>query len=126
MVTASNVDYRQFEVHRIYTCRNRINHVNMDNRHVRIDYLVTVESLDDLIVSTKYETMDGVELFNVQDIVNRRCDECQQIMESADVSGIMDEDRKCDGRCLRAHGPLCICGCGGKNHGWGWIMKLSN
>lgn len=28
----------------------------------------------------------------------------------------------CDDRCTTARGPKCDCGCGGKNHGKGWIV----
>jgi hypothetical protein len=30
----------------------------------------------------------------------------------------------CDSSCIGAVGPVCICACGGKNHGVGWLVKV--
>lgn len=33
------------------------------------------------------------------------------------VEGTVSESRKCDPRCTGAIGPVCVCACGGANHG---------
>lgn len=53
-----------------------------------------------------------------------KCEICHQTFE---YMGRVERDRlvtdrtvcKCDDRCTSARGPLCVCACGGKNHGAG-------
>jgi len=36
------------------------------------------------------------------------------------------ETRRCDARCYNAHGPDCVCCCGGRNHGSGLDQAVEN
>ena len=38
------------------------------------------------------------------------------------IKGVLVEEKRCDGRCMGATGPVCECSCGGKNHGRGSIV----
>ena len=59
-----------------------------------------------------------------------RCGLCDGTMESM---GRVEGDRlvkehllcPCDGRCTEARGPLCVCKCGGKNHGSGLLVVVT-
>ena len=33
------------------------------------------------------------------------------------IQGTYKADRRCDSRCTSARGPVCVCACGGHNHG---------
>lgn len=37
------------------------------------------------------------------------------------VEGTLSAAHLCDARCLAAIGPICVCSCGGANHGAGWL-----
>jgi len=105
------------EVHRIYTCRNS----SHGKRHERVDYIVTTEWDGLLALRSEFEDMDGKAVI-IADAVYHRCKECNNVMESIDVIGIENEESKCDLSCMNAFGPLCVCACGGKNHGASWLL----
>ena len=105
------------EVHRIYTCRNRTHAV----KHERVDYIVTTEWDGLLAISSEFENMAG-EVVYPTDAVYHKCTVCNNVMDSIDVIAVENEESKCDLSCMNAHGPLCVCSCGGKNHGASWLM----
>lgn len=37
------------------------------------------------------------------------------------VEGTFSDKHECDPRCMSAKGPICVCNCGGANHGSGWL-----
>jgi hypothetical protein len=42
-------------------------------------------------------------------------------LESQTVEGTFSASHKCDPRCTSAIGKVCVCSCGGANHGCGWL-----
>ena len=113
------------EIHRIYTCKGS----NHPTTHVRIDYRVITDWSDKdnngttYPISSEFQSLDGSVVYVGFNIDNRRCETCNQGMENVDVIAIRNPEGKCDFRCMKAHGPLCICSCGGLRHGMGWIME---
>lgn len=47
------------------------------------------------------------------------CDDDQPRIDAERLYGVVSRDT-CDGACMSATGRLCVCGCGGKNHGKTW------
>lgn len=45
------------------------------------------------------------------------CPNCNRRAFLKRVKGTFNPDHKCDDRCLNAHGNVCVCACGGANHG---------
>lgn len=110
-------------INRIYTCKGS----NHPTTHVRIDYRVIINWSDEdasgasYPISSEFQSLDGSIVYVPWNVDNKRCDSCGYGMESVDVIAIHNPEGKCDFRCMNAHGPLCVCSCGGPNHGKGWI-----
>ena len=47
------------------------------------------------------------------------CPDCGQALTAQRVYGTTNA-MECDPRCEGAYGPICVCGCGGVNHGGSW------
>ena len=110
------------EVHRIYTCKNRNKHSDI---HVRVDYKVITEwgtiNGGSYPIRSEYHDANDTPI-SASITMNERCVKCNEVMTSSDVVGITNEERNCDSKCLHAFGPLCVCGCGGENHGYAWLL----
>lgn len=50
------------------------------------------------------------------------CDDHNRYLKVTTVKGIVNVDKRCDGRCMGATGPNCECSCGGANHGASWSL----
>lgn len=51
------------------------------------------------------------------------CTEHQTVTTAKQLQGSQSVKHKCDDRCIYAVGSVCVCGCGGVNHGVG-LLKL--
>lgn len=53
-------------------------------------------------------------------VVGENCP-CGKYVYAAKVQGTFSEKHVCDPACTSARGPVCVCACGGPNHGIAWI-----
>lgn len=51
------------------------------------------------------------------------CPECNARVKVERVEGHYSESHLCNADCEYAVGRICVCGCGGKNHGMGWSAQ---
>lgn len=50
-------------------------------------------------------------------VVGTVCDRCGEHIDLRRVVGTHSDDSVCNDECLSARGAVCVCGCGGANHG---------
>ena len=107
------------EIHRIFYCKCQ----GKGHRFgIRKDYKVITHwdniNGQDLILYNEYIDLRSNKPV---DQPNNNCPHCGQVMLSNDVWGVLNEEGHCDLRCEYAIGSLCVCSCGGPNHGKGWL-----
>lgn len=70
----------------------------------------TADTLNDVVPGTAYRMSDKGNLL-------ARCPNRHKVFRLIQVEGEFNPDVKCDGRCEGARGHVCVCACGGMNHG---------
>ena len=106
------------EIHRIFYCKC------MSKRFgIRKDYQVVTHwdiiNGQNLILYNEFTDLRTGKPINNP---NTECPNCHTTMLSNDVFAVHNEEGHCDLRCEYAIGSLCVCSCGGPNHGKGWLL----
>jgi hypothetical protein len=94
----------------IYNC-------NTCKRGRRVEYPVPIETW----YGTQWtREVDGTTHAPGETDPAARCRSCKRLMAYAELAATTSAAHKCDSRCTSARGNICLCSCGGRNHGVSW------